>query len=153
MKREEGREIDTWTEMRRVMRNRYVPTSHIITKPSSSPSAPNLLFFIPIPTFSISSNFSLFHLLLLNHHVATWFESPPRPWKSRRRLRLRVSTSAPSNNYTNLRWLLSRCSTKEGRLVDRGFRWRRRRENIQHQIVSEGDSVHVTLPEPRWGPA
>ena len=28
MKREEGREIDTWTEMRRVMRKRYVPTSY-----------------------------------------------------------------------------------------------------------------------------
>jgi len=26
--REEGWEIDTWTEMRRVMRKRYVPTSH-----------------------------------------------------------------------------------------------------------------------------
>ena len=26
--REEGREIDTWTEMRRVMRKRYVPTSY-----------------------------------------------------------------------------------------------------------------------------
>ncbi|KAH1233755.1 hypothetical protein GmHk_09G026126 [Glycine max] len=28
MKREEGREIDTWTEMRRVMQKRYVPTSY-----------------------------------------------------------------------------------------------------------------------------
>ena len=28
MKREEGQEIDTWTEMRRVMRKRYVPTSY-----------------------------------------------------------------------------------------------------------------------------
>ena len=28
MKKEEGREIDTWTEMRRVMRKRYVPTSY-----------------------------------------------------------------------------------------------------------------------------
>jgi len=28
MMREEGREIDTWTEMRRVMRKRYVPTSY-----------------------------------------------------------------------------------------------------------------------------
>ena len=28
MKREEGPEIDTWTEMRRVMRKRYVPTSY-----------------------------------------------------------------------------------------------------------------------------
>ncbi|KAH1205391.1 hypothetical protein GmHk_16G046105 [Glycine max] len=28
MKREEGREIDTWIEMRRVMRKRYVPTSY-----------------------------------------------------------------------------------------------------------------------------
>ncbi|KAL5159367.1 hypothetical protein HKD37_15G043702 [Glycine soja] len=28
MKREEGREIDTWTVMRRVMRKRYVPTSY-----------------------------------------------------------------------------------------------------------------------------
>ena len=28
MKREERREIDTWTEMRRVMRKRYVPTSY-----------------------------------------------------------------------------------------------------------------------------
>ena len=28
IKREEGREIDTWTEMRRVMRKRYVPTSY-----------------------------------------------------------------------------------------------------------------------------
>ncbi|KAH1257722.1 hypothetical protein GmHk_03G007626 [Glycine max] len=28
MKREEDREIDTWTEMRRVMRKRYVPTSY-----------------------------------------------------------------------------------------------------------------------------
>ena len=28
MKREEGREIDTWTEMRWVMRKRYVPTSY-----------------------------------------------------------------------------------------------------------------------------
>ena len=31
MMREEGREIDTWTEMRRDMRNRYVPTSYNIT--------------------------------------------------------------------------------------------------------------------------
>ncbi|KAH1209551.1 hypothetical protein GmHk_15G044055 [Glycine max] len=28
MKREEGREIDTWTEMRRIMRKRYVTTSY-----------------------------------------------------------------------------------------------------------------------------
>jgi len=28
MKREEGREINTWTEMRRVMQKRYVPTSY-----------------------------------------------------------------------------------------------------------------------------
>jgi len=28
MMREEGREIDTWTEMRRVMRKRFVPTSY-----------------------------------------------------------------------------------------------------------------------------
>ena len=28
MMREEGREIDTWTEMRKVMRKRYVPTSY-----------------------------------------------------------------------------------------------------------------------------
>jgi len=28
MKREEGREINTWTEMRRVMRKRYAPTSY-----------------------------------------------------------------------------------------------------------------------------
>jgi len=28
MKREEGWEIDTWTEMRRVMRKRYVLTSY-----------------------------------------------------------------------------------------------------------------------------
>ncbi|KAL5123122.1 hypothetical protein HKD37_02G003772 [Glycine soja] len=28
MKKEEGREIDTWTEMKRVMRKRYVPTSY-----------------------------------------------------------------------------------------------------------------------------
>jgi len=28
MMREEGREIDTWTEIRRVMRKRYVPTSY-----------------------------------------------------------------------------------------------------------------------------
>ena len=28
MKREKGREIDTWTKMRRVMRKRYVPTSY-----------------------------------------------------------------------------------------------------------------------------
>ena len=28
MKREEWREIDTWTKMRRVMRKRYVPTSY-----------------------------------------------------------------------------------------------------------------------------
>ncbi|KAH1189411.1 hypothetical protein GmHk_20G057185 [Glycine max] len=28
MKREEGREIDTWTEMRRVIQKRYVPTSY-----------------------------------------------------------------------------------------------------------------------------
>ena len=28
MKREEGREIDTWIEMRRVMRNWYVPTTY-----------------------------------------------------------------------------------------------------------------------------
>ena len=28
MRREEGREIDTWTKLRRVMRKRYVPTSY-----------------------------------------------------------------------------------------------------------------------------
>ena len=28
MLRKEGREIDTWTEMKRVMRKRYVPTSY-----------------------------------------------------------------------------------------------------------------------------
>ena len=28
MMREEEREIDTWTEMKRVMRNEYVPTSY-----------------------------------------------------------------------------------------------------------------------------
>jgi len=28
MLREEGQEIDTWTEMRKVMRKRYVPTSY-----------------------------------------------------------------------------------------------------------------------------
>ena len=28
MMREIGREIDTWTEMKRVMRKRYVPTSN-----------------------------------------------------------------------------------------------------------------------------
>ena len=28
MLRKEGREIDTWTEMKRVMRKRYVPTSN-----------------------------------------------------------------------------------------------------------------------------
>ena len=36
MKREEGREIDTWTEMRRVMRKRYVPTSFVTSLPSST---------------------------------------------------------------------------------------------------------------------
>lgn len=60
-------------------------------------------------------------------------------------LRFGRTGAIPAGSDHLLRFLPRR-STAEGGRVDRGFRRRWRREDLEHGGVSEGDSVHAALP-------